>query len=188
VVFCHVSSQHFHSFPTRRSSDLSPHEPAPLWWRQAESQVEGLAMDVYLKAPISNGNPREQALIRRWWCEQKASSGLLVWEYCLEGRYLDGVWFANDNASCEMSGLNAPLNHPIRGQRVVLCEAKITLTPELVGQALVYRQFALRAGACVEDTIVFCERASASMIEVAQELGLSVAVGANQYRGVDAGF
>src|SRR5690606_42153184 len=102
VVFCHVSSQHFHSFPTRRSSDLSPHEPAPLWWRQAESQVEGLAMDVYLKEPISNGNPREQALIRRWWCEQKASSGLLVWEYCLRSEEHTSELQSRENLVCRL--------------------------------------------------------------------------------------
>lgn len=131
-------------------------------------------MDSYLMESVSNGNPKEQALIRRWWREQKGGAGLLVWEYCLEGRYLDGVLFPSSDILGEASGLKAPAKYPLRNREVVLCEAKLTLTPELIGQALVYKQLALRAGACVMDTVVFAEKASRSMVEVAQELGLTV--------------
>lgn len=135
-------------------------------------------MEHYLKKSVSNGNPREQALIRKWWYEEKHSEGLLVWEYCLEGRYLDAVWFSSaEKHGAERSGLNAPATFPVNGREVILCEAKITLSPELVGQALVYRQFALWAGAQVRETIVFAEKASPTMIRVAHELALTVKVG-----------
>lgn len=47
----------------------------------------------YKKSSLSNGNVDEQALIRRWWYEEKNAQGALVWEYHLEGRYLDAVYF-----------------------------------------------------------------------------------------------
>ena len=37
----------------------------------------------YLRESISNGNAREQALIRRWWHEQHKAQGCIVWEYQL---------------------------------------------------------------------------------------------------------
>ena len=55
-------------------------------------------------------------------------------------------------------------------------QAKLELTPELVGQALVYRQFALYAGALVRETLVFAEKGSASMRRAALDLGLTVVV------------
>jgi len=130
-------------------------------------------MNEYLIAPISNGNPREQALIRRWWHEEHEAKGLLVWEYYLEGRYLDAVWFPSSAESgVESDGKQTSARHPLSGQEVVLCEAKLGLTPELIGQALVYRQFALHAGADIKECLVFSEMAGGSMLNAATELGL----------------
>jgi hypothetical protein len=47
-----------------------------------------------------------------------------------------------------------------------LCEAKHTLNPELIGQAVVYRELAGRAGGLVLETIVFAERADVKEREV----------------------
>ena len=35
-----------------------------------------------------------------------------------------------------------------------LCEAKLDLTPELIGQALVYKQFTIHAGAIIKECVV----------------------------------
>lgn len=132
-------------------------------------------MEGYIKPPISNGNPIEQGLIRKWWYEEHNAGGLIVWEYNLEGRYLDAVWFPNESSTqVEEAGLNAPKRFPLAGKEIVTCEAKINLTPELIGQALVYKQFALHAGALVKDTIIFSENAQNSMIRAAKKLGLKV--------------
>jgi len=134
-------------------------------------------IDKYLKEPISNGQPREQALIRKWWHEKKNGQGVLVWEYCLEGLFLDAVWLdRREPPGTEQPGLKAPLKYPLKGQEIILCEAKVTLTPELVGQALVYKQFAIHAGASVKEVIIFCEKATESMFNAAKELGLTVEV------------
>ncbi|MCH8806884.1 MAG: hypothetical protein IH986_12445 [Planctomycetes bacterium] len=132
----------------------------------------------YLREPVSNGNPREQALIRRWWHETHAAKGLLVWEYHLEGRYADAIWFPDvDEAGAEKPGKDATKLYPIRGQRIVLCEAKLSLNPEVVGQALIYAQFAEDAGAEVSDIAVFCESGSDSLRRTARELGLTLVIG-----------
>lgn len=137
-------------------------------------------MDYYLKEPISNGNPREQALIRKWWHEKMGAKGTLVWEYCLEDRYLDAVLFLNNaNSSIEAPGKNVAVLHPIKDETVILCEAKENLNPELIGQAIVYKQLALHAGAIVAEVIIFSERASESMYRVAKELGLTTEVLSN---------
>ena len=102
----------------------------------------------------------------------------MVWEYYLEGRYADGVLFWEDNAEAvEEPGEGAPDRFPLDGASVILCEAKGDLSPELIGQALVYSRFATRAGAKVQETIVFAERGSESMKQVAAELDLTVVVG-----------
>jgi hypothetical protein len=56
----------------------------------------------------------------------------------------------------------------------VLCEAKLRLTPELIGQALVYGSFARRLGAKVQSIVIFAEKGSESLQEAAKELGLEV--------------
>ena len=59
---------------------------------------------------------------------------------------------------------------------MVLCEAQVSFIPELIGQALVYKQFALRAGALVRETAVFAETGTPSLRVAAQELGLTVVI------------
>ncbi|MCA9471739.1 MAG: hypothetical protein MRJ96_04505 [Nitrospirales bacterium] len=115
----------------------------------------------YLKDSISNGNPREQALIRRWWAEEQGSKGLLVWEYYIDGRYADCLWFLDDiRDGQEASGKQSSGTFPLTGRRIVLCEAKHDLNPEVIGQALVYSRFAIAAGGHLEKTIIFSETAS----------------------------
>jgi hypothetical protein len=131
----------------------------------------------YILPSVSNGNPREQALIRRWWYESEGGRGTVVWEYYLEGRYADAIVFLkNNNPSEEVGGTETPKRFPLRGSEVVVCEAKVELTPELIGQTLVYTRFAIRAGAKVRETMVFAERASKSLEEVAADLNLRVIV------------
>jgi len=132
-------------------------------------------LDKHRKPAVSNGNPHEQALIRAWWWELKQGKGRLVWEYHLEGRYADAIWFpeAADNG-VEETGKDSQQRFPIAGERVVLCEAKSEMTPELVGQALVYSEFARRAGGDLQETIVFTYKADQSMREAAAAYGLSV--------------
>lgn len=130
-------------------------------------------MDSYLKESISNGNKFEQALIRKWWHEEHDAKGVMVWEYYLEGRYQDAVWFTNAaGAGIEKSGKNAPQLHSLNNQEVVLCEAKLELTPELIGQALVYKQFALHSGAIIKSCVIFSQTAKEQMINVTKELNL----------------
>ena len=115
-------------------------------------------MNDYLRDPISNGNKYEQALIRRWWYEEHQAQGLMVWEYHMEGRYQDAIFFPNATESgIESNGKDAPQRYPLKDQEVLLCEAKMNLTPELIGQALVYRQFASHAGAIIRKCLVFSE-------------------------------
>jgi hypothetical protein len=134
-------------------------------------------MTGYLQDPISNGNPKEQALIRRWWHEKQNRIGALVWEYYLEGKYADAIWFPHSNESgIDFPGKGTSEKFPLDGMEIILCEAKLDLTPEVVGQALVYTNFAKAAGAKVIDTIVFCEKGSESMMRVATELGLGLEI------------
>ena len=132
-------------------------------------------MDLYRLPPISNGNPEEQALIRRWWHEQHAARGLMVWEYYLNGCYVDAVWFHDHSATgTEEQGLKAPIRFPIIGKPIVLCEAKVRLTPELIGQALVYGSFARRLGADVAGIVIFAKSGSHALVTAAEDLGLQV--------------
>ena len=137
-------------------------------------------MNSHLKDSISNGNKYEQALIRKWWHEEHQAKGLIVWEYYMEGRYQDAIFFPNATESgIESDGKNAPRRYPLKDQEVLLCEAKMELTPELIGQALVYRQFAVHAGANIEGCLIFSETASESMLTAAIELGLQPVVSRN---------
>ena len=100
----------------------------------------------------------------------------MVWEYYLAGCYLDAVWFPEANGrENEASGLRAAARFPIAVVPVVLCEAKLRLTPELIGQALVYGAFARRIGANVRSIVIFAETARGSDLKAAAEdLGLTV--------------
>ncbi|MEO8380272.1 MAG: hypothetical protein ABI779_11465 [Acidobacteriota bacterium] len=133
-------------------------------------------LSAYLQAPKSNGNPHEQALIRRWWVEKKRSQGLLAWEYYLRGCYVDAVWFPDVDDSDEVFGTGMPLKYPINGKVIVLCEAKIRLTPELIGQALVYKSFAVREGAILREARIFADTGSDHLRTAACDLGLEVEI------------
>jgi hypothetical protein len=101
----------------------------------------------------------------------------MVWEYYFLEGYADAVWFADEtDVSIEESGLQAPNRFPVRGRDVVLCEAKSTLTHQVIGQALVYNQVALRQGANVREVVIFAESGTPLMREIAQQLGLTVVV------------
>lgn len=130
----------------------------------------------YLRASITNGNPHEQALIRRWWHEHHNAQGRLVWEYPLCGRWVDAILFPEvADTSIEDSGLKLPSRFPISGARIVLCEAKHRhVTPALIGQALVYSAFARRAGAIVERTVIFADAVAPDIYAAAVDLGLEV--------------
>lgn len=124
---------------------------------------------------ISNGHPREQALIRRWWHEAHGARGRIVWEYYLGDCYLDAMWFPDaEEGAAEYPGTEAPARFPVAGAQVILCEAKLRLTPELVGQALMYATFARRAGAQIRATVIFAEVGRATFASAAEELGLQV--------------
>ena len=129
----------------------------------------------YLRTPVSNGNPVEQALIRQWWHEEHGAKGRLVWEYYLSDCYLDAMWFPDaDVEREEHAGTGAPRRFPLAGAGVVLCEAKHRLTPELIGQALVYSVFARRAGAEVRSTVIFAQAGGDAFKTAAEALGLRV--------------
>ena len=131
----------------------------------------------FLRVPVSNGSPEEQALIRRWWHKEHEAQGRVVWEYHFKGnRYADAIWFPDAEGSFEEEGKEAPKRFPLAENEIVLCEAKLELTPELVGQALVYRQFVLYAGALVRQTVVFAEIGCDSLRRAAGDLGLTVVV------------
>ena len=59
---------------------------------------------------------------------------------------------------------------------MVLCEAKLKLTPELIGQALVYAWYAAQAGASVKETMVFAQLDPYSRQKAAEALGLTVVI------------
>jgi hypothetical protein len=139
--------------------------------------------DSYLRDSISNGNPREQALIRRWWHEVCGGTGEIVWEYCIQGYYADAIWFRHSSRhGHENPGTRTAERFPLDGQKIVLCEAKLKLSPELIGQALVYRSLFSRAGAIVERTVLFSEAAHPVLSSVANELGLEVVESAGRLR------
>ena len=85
------------------------------------------------------------------------------------------MWFpeANDRGA-EYPGSGAPAKFPISGVPVVLCEAKLRLSPELIGQALVYGAFARRMGADVRSIVIFAEGAGPAFKAAAEDLGLEV--------------
>lgn len=135
-------------------------------------------MDKYIRESVSNGSVGEQAIIRSWWYEKHSAQGLLVWEYYLNGKYADAIWFCEDAVSeVEEPGQNVSKRFPLEGRSIVICEAKKDLTRELIGQALVYSVFAKHAGANVLSTVIFAENAPADMIRAAEELGLEVVIG-----------
>jgi len=142
----------------------------------------------YLKPPVSNGNAREQALIRQWWSEEQGNRGHLVWEYYVQGYYIDAIWFPNSpNHGIESPGRATGTLFPIAGESIVVCEAKSKFIPELIGQALVYSQLLIRAGAKVERTLVLSEQRNPVLKAVAEELGLTVyETYAQQANGTDA--
>lgn len=131
----------------------------------------------YLRPSVSNGNPGEQALSRQWWHECHQAHGRIVWEYYLGDCYLDAMWFPEASEhGVEAPGVGAPIKYPIAGARVVLCEAKLKLTPELIGQALVYGSLARRAGAYLLSIVIFAEQAQPTLMAAACDLGLEVVV------------
>ena len=132
-------------------------------------------MNSYSRPPVSNGNPDEQALIRRWWHEQHAARGRLVWEYCLNGLYADAIWFPDSDCSgVEETGKQSATRFPLNKSNVVLCEAKLMLTPELIGQALVYAWYIRKEGANLLDTVIFAGADPFNRSEVAAGLGITV--------------
>jgi hypothetical protein len=129
----------------------------------------------FVRPSVCNGHPLEQALIRRWWHEIHGARGRIVWEYYLGESYADAVWFPDfQGGSEECAGTRARHMFPLEGQRVALCEAKLRLVPELIGQALVYGQFARSAGAELTGVTVFAQTGSAKMKAAAEALGLKV--------------
>lgn len=131
----------------------------------------------YLQPSISNGVPAEQAVIRRWWHEKHKARGRIVWEYYLDGCYADAIWFPDaPGQGQEEPGKGTGRLFPLSGENVVVCEAKQTLTPELIGQAMVNSELTRRAGANLRYTVVFAERATTALKEVAEKFGLTVTV------------
>ena len=101
----------------------------------------------------------------------------MVWEYAVDNRYIDGVWFPDDACSEAEERGNAPSKQrAIGGAGIVICEAKKHLSPELIGQATAYRELAARAGATVRQTFIFAERGDSAMLYAAERLGLIAVV------------
>src|SRR5678815_2735548 len=102
--------------------------------------AEVSTLNPYARPAICNGNPHEQALIRRWWHEEHNGKGRLVWEFPLSGCWVDAIWFPEAPCSgAEEFGLRLPTRFPLKGQSIVICEAKHRrVNPSLIGQALVY--------------------------------------------------
>src|SRR3954469_6478336 len=137
-----------------------------------------LPIQDYIRPAVCNGHPREQALIRRWWYEVHGARGRMFWEYYLDGCYLDALWLPDvDDRGTELSGTRAPKAFAIGGVPVVLCEAKLRLSPELIGQALVYGMLARRVGARARPPVIFAERARPPLRFAAEALGLEVVLG-----------
>ena len=133
------------------------------------------ALQPYVRAKVSNGNEWEQALIRRWWHEQHDAKGRIVWEYHLEGKYADAIWFPEwPGCGIEEPGQKVSTRFPLKDAVVVLCEAKVELDFELIGQALVYAFFAGRAGPKLLKTIIFADSGTDSMEAAAAHQGWEV--------------
>ena len=136
----------------------------------------------YVRPAISNGHPKEQALIRRWWSEANASCGCLVWDYYLGDCYADAVWFPDAQLSgTEYPGTSATTRFPIAGKLIVLCEAKLRLTPELIGQGVVYRHLARVSGADLQSVVLFAEQSSPAFRAAAEDAGFQVVVQHDAY-------
>ncbi|MBP6015558.1 MAG: hypothetical protein KA586_02475 [Candidatus Promineofilum sp.] len=133
-------------------------------------------MSEYLLPSISNGNQIEQALIRKWWYINHQGRGLLIWEYYMLGNYIDAVWFPNSTDSKELYGKGISKLYPLSGHEVVLLEAKGKLSHGLIGQGLVYKVLAERAGAIIQDVCIFAQSGTETMEFAARTLGLSVVV------------
>ena len=131
----------------------------------------------YVRPAVSNGRPGEQAQIRRWWYEVHRAQGILVWEYYLGDCFVDAIWFPDaDESGVEYSGLGAPAKFPLIKASVVICEAKARLSPELIGQALLYGALARRAGADVRGVIILAESGRPAFQAAARDLGLEVVI------------
>ena len=134
-----------------------------------------LTTNHFLRAAISNGHPHEQAVIRRWWHETHGARGRIVWEYYLKNAWPDAVWFADDECvGIEESGRRASILFPLRDANVVLCEAKMQLTSQLIGQAIVYSWALKRAGAHVREIVIFAESDPRAIRGAAESVGLTV--------------
>ena len=132
-------------------------------------------MNEYLKESVSNGNPIEQALIRRWWQEKHYGLGLLVWEYFVNGKYIDAVWFPNSTQSGEVPGIATNKLYPVADIEVVLLEAKaVDLSYGLIGQALVYKVLLEGKGAVIRDVVILAQSGEEYMIHAVMKLGLSI--------------
>lgn len=128
----------------------------------------------YLMPSVSNGIPAEQAMIRRHWREQLGGVGVLVWEYHLDGYYADAVVFTElGPAGSEERGVDTSGRYPLVGASVITLEAKERLTPELIGQALVYNAIAESHGARVTSKIICAAKGTEQMSEIARGLGLT---------------
>jgi hypothetical protein len=131
----------------------------------------------YLRPAVSNGHPQEQALIRQWWHEVHGGRGRIVWEYYLGDCYADAVWFPDaDENGAEYPGRATRSKFPISGESIVVCEAKLRLTAELMGQALLYRYLARAAGATVRSVVLFAKRTSPSFKDAAHDAGFEVVI------------
>lgn len=134
-------------------------------------------MSDYLRPSVSNGNPIEQALIRRWWHENCQGHGLLVWEYYVNGIYIDAILFPDSEQTGEAPGKNTNRLYPISGNEIVLLEAKAgRLSHGLIGQALVYKVLVEEAGAIIRDVCILAQDGNEYMTGAAGKLGLSVDV------------
>ena len=133
--------------------------------------------DEYLRIAVSNGHPEEQALIRQWWHQVHGARGRIVWEYYLGDCYADAVWFPDaDESGAEYPGRETRSRFPIAGASIVVCEAKLRLTAELMGQALLYRYLARAAGANVRSVVLFANRTSPLFKEAAHDAGFEVVI------------
>jgi hypothetical protein len=131
----------------------------------------------YVRPAVCNGHPIEQALIRRWWHEVHGGRGRLVWEYYLGDCYADAIWFPEaDEIGGEHPGTQAAAKFRLAGTPVVICEAKLRLTPELIGQGVVYRHLARTAGANVRSVVLFAQRSSDPFQAAAEDVGFQVVV------------
>ena len=131
----------------------------------------------WIREAVSNGNPKEQAAIRRWWKKEKAGRGHLQWEFTLAGNWsADALWFPESGQNGEeLKGLGSS-SLDLRGCPVSLLEAKRCFTPELLGQAVCYREFLIDTGAVIRGTWIFTEEEVFPLRRVAERHGIDVVV------------